>query len=38
MTMHFNVRFHDPYMLGLLTKKSDRLYVQMKYDILDLNG
>jgi hypothetical protein len=37
-TMFFKVRFHDPYMLGLLTKKSDRLYVHLKYDLLDMNG
>jgi hypothetical protein len=37
-TMFFKARFHDPYMLGLLTKKSDRLYVHMKYDLLDFNG
>lgn len=37
-TMYFKVRFHDPYMLGLLTKKSDRLYIHFKYDLLDLNG
>lgn len=38
MTMNFKARFHEPYMLGLLTKKSDRVYIHMKYDILDLHG
>ena len=38
MTMYFKARFHDPYMLGLLTKKSDRLYIHFKYDLIDLNG
>jgi len=37
-TMHFRARFHDPYMLGLLTKKSDRLYIHFKYDLLDFDG
>jgi hypothetical protein len=36
--MHFRARFHDPYMLGLLTKKSDRLYIHFKYDLLDFDG
>lgn len=38
MTMNFKARFHEPFMLGLLTKKSDRLYIHMKYDLLDLVG
>jgi len=37
-TMFFKARFHEPYMLGLLTKKSDRLYIHFKYDLLDLHG
>lgn len=36
MTMNFQARFHEPFMLGLLTKKSDRLYVHLKYDLLDI--
>lgn len=37
-TMNFTVVFDRPYMLGLLVKKSDRLYVHMKYYLLDTNG
>jgi hypothetical protein len=37
-TMYFKARFHDPYMLGLLTKKSDRLYIHLKYDLMDFEG
>jgi hypothetical protein len=38
MTMNMTCTFFEPYMLGLLVKKSDRLYIQMKYDILDVDG
>lgn len=38
MTMNFTATFDDPYMLGLLVKKSDKLYVHMKYDLLDTYG
>jgi len=38
MTMHFQAEFYDPYMLGLLMKKSDRLFIHMKYDLLDVRG
>jgi hypothetical protein len=38
MTMNMTCTFFEPYMLGLLVKKSDRLYIQMKYDILDTAG
>jgi hypothetical protein len=38
MTMNFQVHFYEPYMLGLLMKKSDKLYVHLKYDLLDTKG
>lgn len=38
MTMNFTATFDEPYMLGLLVKKSDKLYVHMKYDLLDTYG
>jgi hypothetical protein len=38
MTMNFTATFHQPYMLGLLVKKSDKLYVHLKYDLLDTYG
>jgi hypothetical protein len=36
--MNMTVTFFEPYMLGLLVKKSDRLYIQLKHDILDTDG
>jgi len=36
--MNMTLTFFEPYMLGLLVKKSDRLYIKMKYDILDTTG
>jgi len=36
--MNFTVEFEDPTMLGLLVKKSDKLFVHMKYDLLDVHG
>lgn len=38
MTMNFTATFYQPYMLGLLVKKSDKLYVHLKYDLLDSFG
>ena len=38
MTMTYQATFHDPYMLGLLMKKSDKLYIHLKYDLLDIKG
>jgi hypothetical protein len=38
MTMNFTAKFYKPYFLGLLMKKSDKLHIQMKYDLLDING
>jgi hypothetical protein len=38
MTINFTATFYEPYMLGLLVKKSDKLYVHMKYDLLDPYG
>jgi len=38
MTMKFQATFYQPYMLGLLVKKSDNLYIHMKYDLLDTKG
>lgn len=38
MTMNFTATFYEPYMLGLLIKKSDKLYIHFKYDLLDTNG
>lgn len=37
-TMNFTATFYEPYMLGLLIKKSDKLYIHFKYDLLDTNG
>jgi len=36
--MNMTLTFFEPYMLGLLVKKSDRLYIKMKWDILDDTG
>jgi len=38
MDMKFTAKFYAPYFLGLLMKKSDFLYVHMKYDLLDTKG
>lgn len=38
MTMNFTATFYEPYMLGLLIKKSDKLYIHFKYNILDSSG
>jgi hypothetical protein len=38
MTMNFTATFDRPYLLGLLVKKSDKLYIHMKYDLLDTKG
>jgi len=37
-TMWFNVTFYEPYKLGLLQKKTDKLYIHLKYDLLDVKG
>jgi hypothetical protein len=37
-TMTYQATFHKPYMLGLLMKKSDKLYIHLKYDLLDIKG
>jgi hypothetical protein len=36
--MNFTATFYEPYMLGLLIKKKDRLYVHFKWYFLDVNG
>jgi len=36
--MNFTCKFYAPYFLGLLVKKSDNLYMHMKYDLLDTKG
>jgi hypothetical protein len=36
--MNFTATFDSPYMLGLLVKRSNRLYVAVKYDRLDVFG
>lgn len=36
--MEFNATFFMPYKLGLLQKKSDKLYIHFKYDLLDTKG
>jgi hypothetical protein len=36
--MNMTVTFFEPYMLGLLVKKSDRLYIRLKYDLLTPEG
>jgi len=38
MTMNYQATFYEPYMLGLLMKKSDKLYIHLKYDLLDTKG
>ena len=38
MTMNFTATFYEPYMLGLLIKRSDKLYIHFKYDLIDING
>jgi hypothetical protein len=37
-TMNFTATFNEPYMLGLLIKKKDRLYVHFKWYFLDVQG
>lgn len=37
-TMKFTAKFYEPYFLGLLMKKSDHLYIHMRYDLLDTKG
>lgn len=36
--MQYNATFYEPYKLGLLQKKHDKLYVHLKYDLLDTKG
>jgi hypothetical protein len=36
--MNFTATFDLPYMLGLLVKRSDRIYIAVKYDRLDVFG
>jgi hypothetical protein len=36
--LNFTAKFYEPYMLGLLVKRSDRLYVHFRYDLLDSYG
>lgn len=36
--MYYNATFYEPYKLGLLLKKSDKLYIHLKYDLLDTKG
>ena len=38
MTMNYSAKFYRPFMLGLLQKKSDSLFIHMKYDLLDTKG
>jgi hypothetical protein len=38
MTMNFSVTFNQPYLLGLLVKRSDRLFAQLKYNLVDTRG
>jgi len=38
MTMNYQAEFYEPYKLGLLMKKSDKLYIHLKYDLLDTKG
>lgn len=37
-TIFFNITFFEPYKLGLLKKRPDRLHIQLKYDLLDTKG
>lgn len=38
MTMNFSVTFNQPYLLGLLVKRSDRFFIQLKYNLVDTRG
>ena len=38
MSMNFTAKFYKPYMLGLIMKKSDNLYIHLKYNLLDTKG
>ena len=38
MSMKFQAKFDKPYMLGLIMKKSDNLYIHFKYHLLDTKG
>jgi len=38
MTMNYTVTFAQPYLLGLLYKRSDRLFVHLKYNLVDARG
>lgn len=38
MTMNFSVTFQQPYLLGLLVKRSDRLFAHLKYNLIDTRG
>jgi hypothetical protein len=38
MTLNFTAKFYQPYMLGLLVKKSDRLFIHFRYDLLTAYG
>jgi hypothetical protein len=37
-TINFTAKFYEPYMLGLLVKRSDKLFVHLRYDLLDSWG
>jgi hypothetical protein len=37
-TLWFRCQFHDSYLLGLLVKRRDNLFIHLRYDLLDIEG
>lgn len=37
-TINFRCKFHDPFLLGLLIKRKDALYIHFRYDLVDTEG
>lgn len=37
-TINFRAQFHEPFLLGLLIKRKDTLYIHLKYNLLDTEG
>jgi hypothetical protein len=38
MTMNYTTEFYDPYMLGLLKRRQDKLFIHMKWNLFDVEG
>mmetsp|Transcript_12358 Transcript_12358/g.19202 ORF Transcript_12358/g.19202 Transcript_12358/m.19202 type:complete len:194 (+) Transcript_12358:2244-2825(+) len=38
MTINFRCKFQNPFLLGLLVKRSDKLYIHFRYDLVDTEG